>query len=74
MKPSVLLRNMNNVMKHQHQARHSGVVTKSPHVHTWAQTEHTLQVTKRKQLAILGNGCCFINPRFSLRPVVLPPG
>lgn len=72
--PSVLLRNMNNVMKLQHQARHSRAVTKPLRVHTWAQTEHTLQVTESKQLAILGNGCCFINPRFSLRPIILPPG
>lgn len=73
--PSVLLRSVNNVMKQQHQARHSGVVTKPLRVHTWAQTEHTLQVTERIQLAILGDVCCFINPRFSLRPVIPPlPG
>ena len=71
--PSVLLRNV-NVMKQQHQGRHSRGVTKPLRVHTWAQTEHTLQVTERKQLAILGDICCFINPRFSLRPVIPPPG
>ena len=54
--PSVLLRNMNNVMKLQHQARHSRAVTKPLRVHTWAQTEHTLQVTESKQLAASGEG------------------
>lgn len=38
--PSVLLRNVNNVMKQQHQVRHSGVVTK-PSVFTPVHRRNT---------------------------------
>ena len=71
--PGVLLWNVNNVTEYHRQARHPGAVMAPLHVHGHGWNTHD-QATESKQPATLGDGGCFVNPRFSFRPVVSPPG